>query len=268
MTVASRAVIELDALGGQAGADVIRALTDDTAAAVRVENLVSSAACDHLARQLVDSTQVIEHADVEGLRVIGPSHFQAVRNPALRGRYVGDAAANASRLRAMASPYASPFDVALAFLTQLWPAGCHIARLPSEGGLTPFTIRIYGSGVGIEPHQDVLAAESPGDPVARGLSSQFGANVYLSTSDSGGELELFETRYSDDDLADLSGGPRSYSRDDLGPAVTIQPRPGELIFFPSRRVHSVAATVGSTPRVTVSFFIGLSEPSAPLMVWA
>jgi len=172
-------------------------------------------------------------------------------------------------LRHLASPYASPFDSALAFLTQWWPAGCQLMTLPTEGRLSPFTVRMYREGVGIEPHQDILSVESPNDPSAKALINQFGANIYLSMgAGGGGVLELFATDYSETTYKDLAEGPRVVSRDSLpGPVVTIAPAVGELIIFPSHRIHAVAASKGNGSRITISFFLGVQSNSSALAVW-
>jgi len=142
-------------------------------------------------------------------------------------------------------------------------------ELPTEGKLAPLTVRIYHEGVEIEPHQDILAVESPDDPEAQSLVAQFGANVYLTTSDYGGDLQLYDEQYTIENYNDLSLGPRVVSRDKIpAPSVTITPHAGDLILFPSRRLHAVSKVSGESPRVTVSFFVGASDSQAPLRIWA
>lgn len=269
MKIRSDGVAEIDAFGEYLNTNLLSSLWNGEIAALRVQNLVSIAACQHLTKRLLASQAIVDHSDVEGLRVIGLSHFQAVRNTELAQRYLDDAGTNAGTLRALASPYASPFDSAIAFLTQSWPSGCQFMVLPTEGQLAPFTVRIYGAGVGIEPHQDILSAESPNDPAARSLTKQFGVNIYLSMGTAGGDLELFDTDYSATNYKDLSEGPRVISRDSLpDPSVTVAPMVGNLVIFSSHRIHAVTASKGNYARITISFFIGLQNEQLQLKIWA
>jgi hypothetical protein len=244
-------------------------LRDGEAVALRIRNLVSRELCDHLTARLADSTSIVDHRDVEGLRVIGFSHFQVARDPGLRNQYTEEARSTAATLRRLSSPFASPFDSAIGFLLQAWPAGCRVPILPTEGPLSPFTVRVYGEGVGIEAHQDILSAESPADPDAASLTDQFGANIYLSTSTVGGALEIFSATESATGYKDLSGGPQVVPRDRLSrPDARIQPDVGDLVIFSTRRVHSVEPSGGTVPRITISFFIGVQDERSPLWIWA
>jgi hypothetical protein len=252
--VESNRVAEIDAFAEPPVENFLSSIWNGELAAVRVNNLASSTACHHLTQRLLASEAAVDHLDVAGLRVIGLSHFQVARDTTLIRRYQEEARTTAGMLRHLASPYASPFDSALAFITQWWPPGCQLMTLDTEGRLSPFTVRIYREGVGIEPHQDILSAESPNDPSAKSLIHQFGANIYLSMG-----VNTYK---------DLAEGPRVVSRDSLpAPVVTIAPVVGELIIFPSHSIHAVKASEGSGSRITISFFIGVQSNSSALKVW-
>ena len=269
MNIRADGVAEIDAFGPRPSIDIISALQTGKLTAVRVYNLVSVAVCQALTERLLASDTIIDHADVEGLRVIGLSHFQAVRTPDLAEHYFNESQTSAGALRALAWPYSSPFDSAVALLAQWWPAGCQIMSLPTEGILSPFTVRIYYQGVGIDPHQDILSAESPDDPAARSLIEQFGANLYFSMPTSGGNLEIFGADVSTTSYVNLENGPQIIPRDSLpNPSVTIKPSTGDLIIFPSRHVHAVTASEGEGLRITVSFFVGVQDSQSQLKIWA
>jgi len=268
MKIRSRGIAELDAFGERPDARSLSALWDGEIAAVRVRNLVSVEVCQQLTSRLLASQMIEDHADVKGLRVLGLSHFQAARDAELAHRYHDEARTSSGFLRALASPQASPFDSAMAFLAQMWPFGCQLMELPTEGLSTPFTIRIYGEGVDIEPHQDILSAESPKDPFAKQLTRQFGANIYISMGQRGGTLDLFDTDYAETTYTDLAYGPRVVSRDSLGEPVRITPMVGELILLSSHRIHAVAAPEDNVARITISFFVGLRDDQSPCLVWA
>ncbi len=269
MRIRPDGVAEIDASGERPNCNVLSGLRSGEFLALRVHNLVSTMVCRQLTERLMASSEIVDHSDVEGLRVIGLSHFQMARDPELAGQYFDQSKAIPGFLRALASPYASPFDSAVALLAQWWEAGCQFMNLPTEGPLSPFTVRVYHHGVGIEPHQDILSAESPNDPYARLLADQFGANIYLSMGSVGGALELFGADVSMADYKDLSEGPRVVPRESLpDPLVTLTPLEGDLIIFRSRYIHAVTESMGGSPRITVSFFIGLHDDHAPLKIWA
>jgi len=261
-------IAEIAAFGPSREPPPLLELANGTVAALRVRKLISQQACRHLTNQLRTSGKMVPHADVRGLRVIGLSHFQAARDRKVAKQYFEKAGEVAGTVRKLAEPFASPFDVALAFLAAAWPAGCQLMKLPTEAPLSPFTVRIYHRGVEIEPHQDILSAESPTDSVAASLTSQFAANVYLSMPPSGGILELFDT---DDGAANYTNplyGSGTISRGHLAMPVRIEPEIGELIIFPCRRIHAVTPSEGSKPRITISFFIGVWDVRSPLAIWA
>jgi hypothetical protein len=268
MNNTSKQVVVIDARNARPAANLLPRLWRGEIAALRIQNLVSSEACIHLSQRLSESTNVVDHADVQGLRVVGFSHFQAVRKPELMPQYLEDGQRSPGALRELASPYGSPFDSALGFLNTCWQAGCQLMALPSEGALAPFTVRIYNTGVGIDPHQDILSAESPQDPTSHALTMQFGANLYIAMPHNGGDLELFDTDYSLTNYKDLSEGPRTFSREKLGAPVLVRPAMSEMILFPSHRVHAVSPSQGKGLRVTISFFIGVVADDLPLRVWA
>jgi hypothetical protein len=265
---AQEGVSDVDAFVPPTKGGLFRIFENSEIAALRIRNLISASACEDIAARLLASEEIVRHADVEGLRVLGLSHFQVARNVALRSKYAEEARTSAGTLRFLSAPHASPFDSALAFLAQSWSGGCQIMTLPTEGNLSPFTIRIYGNGVGIDPHQDILSAESPNDAKARVFTTQLAANIYLSMGE-GGALEIFDEAHSATGYTDLSEGPKVVERDRLPPPeVTLEPEVGDLVVFPSRRVHAVAPNRGEIPRITVSFFIGVMSEQEPLQLWA
>jgi hypothetical protein len=259
---------ELDA-SDNTSMDFFNHLNEKQFNALQVHNLISEDACEHISERLLLSAGIISHSDVRGLQVIGPSHFQAARDERLAEAYTGEARLRTSWLRSLAAPYGSPFDTALAVLAEAWSPGCKIAHLPTEGRLSPYTIRRYDTGAEISPHQDILAIESPNDPVANQMIYQFGANLYISIPAEGGCLEIFDVYDQLGQQHDLRRGPRVINRNGLvGSSRVIQPRAGDLILFPSHLVHAVTASGGEIPRITISFFAGVIDMDSPLMIWA
>ncbi len=268
MTSATQRIRDLDFFGGGFDHTILEGLASGEFDVIRVRKLVSEESCRHLARAVLNDPAVVQHDDVEGLRVVGTSHYQAARDERIALSYRDSPDRRLGWLRRLSMPYGSSFDAAFSLLGTVWPGGCRVLSLSSEGRLAPLTVRIYSSGVGIEPHLDVLAMESPSDEGTAGMLTQFGANVYVSVPEAGGELELFSTEVAEVPR-DLSGGPFSVAREDLSdPAVVLRPEVGDLVIFLSHRLHAVTPAVGETQRITVSFFVGVESLTRPLSIWA
>src|SRR5688500_1523403 len=91
-------VAEIDAFGERPDSHVFTAVWQGEIAALRIYNLVSPAACQQLTEKLLLSKKVVNHADVDGMRVIGLSHFQAVRNPSSAQHYHNEGRTTAGAL--------------------------------------------------------------------------------------------------------------------------------------------------------------------------
>jgi hypothetical protein len=262
-------VLEIDGRAGVTQRELLRLVSGEVVAA-QVHDFLSREECAHLRSRLEHAAEVTPHDDVPGMRVVGTSHYQAARDRRIAREYFRGGDTRRDWLRGVAAPFASPFDTATDILSKAWRGGVTQAHLPSEGSLAPFAVRIYDEGTGIAPHVDVLATESPSDPVAQSLACQLAANIFLATSLQGGELQLFDFPSGFEPPKDLSDGPHEYDPDELDLRTTIVPQPGDWIMFSSRRIHAVSPAQGDYGRITISFFVGLDELSeeTPLQLWA
>jgi hypothetical protein len=251
-----------------AGQDLLMKVADGQLLALVIRGVLSSQYCEGVIRSLLAGTVLEPHEDVPGLEVFGLSHFQAARDQTASLRYSSEAASRHDRLRDLCAPLDSPFDRALSILGAIHAGGVEQMCLPTEGLLAPFTIRIYRPGVGIEPHQDLLEAESPLDLVACSLQYQVAVNLYLSIGDEGGALTLFDTSVPRRTYLNLDEGPRTVPETELATVADLQPRPGDMVMFSSRRVHAVRAPAPGELRATLSFFVGLVANDSPAMYWA
>jgi hypothetical protein len=216
------------------------------------------------------SSARVNHAQVPGLEVLGLSHFQAAMSVRDSLAYFSSADERMTWLTEVEAKMDGQrtSEVLCNYLQRLWPSGIERMRLPSKGLLAPFTIRIFGGGVGIEPHQDVLSAEASEDPLAASLVHQFSVNLYLETSSSGGELVLDRHIGLREEYRDLVRGPVEVPQYLLHEFGRIQPEAGDLIITSSYRVHSVTAVAPHERRITLSFFLGELSTTEPLRYWA
>jgi hypothetical protein len=268
LSINSDNILLIDARAEHPGAVPLLRLWSGEFAAIRLTGLVSQEACRSFTNKLLDGEQTSQHLDIPGLNVLGFSHFQVARDHQLAEEYASQFRRLPSVLRRLSFPYSSPFDVIFGWLSIAWPSGCRVLQTLTGSHLSPFTIRIYGDGIGIEPHLDVVATELQSEPVADDIRFQFGVNLYLDLPNAGGELELFHAAFPDLSYTEIASGPKTWSTQDLPSPVRIRPNVAEVIIFPSHRLHAVSPSIGPGNRVTLSFFIGLSSWDDPVWIWA
>lgn len=248
----------------------LRALARDEIAAIRIKGFLSRRECDHLAWRIVERDDRTDHTTVPGLQLVGAPFYLAARDPAAMTKYYHDAESIAPLLREISAPFNSPLDRIHDTLAGAWPAGMVREELVPGRSMSPAIVRLYPEGVGIAPHHDVLAEETPGNPRAHSLVAQFGLNLFLAVSDEGGTLELYRHQYSTAAYSTLTiPGTEDLDRALLGPPeYCIQPEAGDLILNLSRNVHAVTAVTGRRPRLTLSAFVGMRTLREPLTLWA
>jgi hypothetical protein len=210
----------------------------------------------------------VRHDDVPGLEVLGLSHFQAARAETAARRYRDTAAERIGWLDVSPAGTSHLLDRVTAYLSSAADRPISRLRLPTEGLLAPFTVRIFSAGVGIEAHQDVLAAESPGDPAAAAITHQFSVNVYLECPADGGELILDRFIGRRPQYSSLADGPVGIPDSELETELRLQPRSGSLVLTSSYRVHSVAPVGHGGRRITFSLFLAELPNDGTMYYWA
>lgn len=136
--------------------------------------------------------------------------------------------------------------------------------------MSPAIIRIYSEGIGIPPHNDILADEAPNERRAHSLVAQFGLNLFLAAPEEGGVLELYRRQYPPEVYETLTiPGTQDLDRVLIGPPDSqIQPETGDLIFNLSLNIHAVTPVKGTKARLTLSSFVGMRTSEEPLTLWA
>jgi len=238
--------------------------------AVRVPGFCTERRCQILAERLYErlSTQRAQGGGIYDSDI--DSFWSAYGDETRRNRYFDSALPLQRRLRDLSSPYSSPIDVLRLALDEAWPAGACL--LSMSGRKLPFGItRLWETGSTALPHQDVLWREIGRDGEAASQVGQLGVNVYLETSGSGGELELWNFKVSDieyerssNDYRGSYGYPRSMLPEE---SVVVTPEVGDLILLDTTRVHAVRG-VTEGRRITLSGFIGSWGEEQPLRCWS
>jgi hypothetical protein len=244
-------------------------LTEGRTLAIHVPGYYPPDYAQMLSHRLQSHELFGRYANAPDIGRVGMAYFETVNDPERRRRYYELAPGWIQALRDAYAPFQSPMDKLRLQLQEHWPCGANLENIegrPMFVGLA----RVFGSGAGAHPHQDVLRRDAArGCARAGSLITQLAANIYLCPSAEGGELELWSWRLSDAEYEALQM-PGSYGLDRARlpePEAVLRPGAGDAILFDATRLHAVRPARGG-PRVTVSCFIGYRGRDQPLTYWS
>ncbi|HYO57675.1 2OG-Fe(II) oxygenase [Archangium sp.] len=148
-----------------------------------------------------------------------------------------------------------------------------LPRNPDGQGYMPATIRILPAGTTIDLHCDNNLSHHPTYAHLKtvcDVSNQLSFFLTINTPGAGGELVVYERRWSHNDDA-----PSEYvvSKDSSMVEdcewISIKPQPGDMILFAGGRIyHRVAAAQGSRPRYTIGGFLANGLDGKALYYWS
>jgi hypothetical protein len=221
-----------------------------------------------MAQRLINHPLFGHYVNAPDIGRIGMAYFETTASEHLHQKYYEQANEAIQLVRDIFHPYVSPLDLLRLQLQELWAQGANIENIEGQHMFVGLT-RVFQDGAGALPHQDCLAWDAPGNERATELLSQLTANIYLSTSEIGGEVELWKQRLSLEEYDSLRFE-NQYGLDRAKlplPDVTIKPQVGDLILFNASNLHAVSAARGGQ-RVTLSMFIGYRGEDRPLSYYS
>jgi 2OG-Fe(II) oxygenase superfamily len=254
---------------GELNARRIRELAMGRIAAVQVAKYYPEDFSHLLAQRLLGSPLFGHYANAPDIGRVGQAYFETVDDSKKREVYYANATAWIHAMRDLCAPFACPMDTLRLQLQETWAPGATLETIDNQPMFVGLA-RVFESGAGAYPHQDVLARDAPKGCVrARTLKAQLAANVYLKPASSGGELEIWLRKPTEWEYETLRM-PGSYgvNRTLIGePDLVLVPRTGDLILFNAHNLHAVRASAGG-PRITMSTFIGYRGQDQPLTYWS
>jgi len=249
-------------------ADLLRLLQKEILCLMVCE-AVDAEAARHIVGQITGSEHLVGYEVEPRFLKIGHAWFDHSTDQD-RANHVARTVQYTDETRALCAPFPVPTETFKLDLDLLWQPGANNLRIngdPIYFGMP----RALPPGGAVDAHFDWIGADSPGANGIEQVQRQYAVNVYLQTAESGGELALWDTQLSPDDLKVLRIPGHAYALDEakLGkPDLVVKPEAGSLVFFDATQPHAVRRAEGSRPRVTFSAFMGFSGPERPLSLWS
>ena len=239
--------------------------------ALRVSGFIPASSAVEIADRLVGHWSLSRYRNTPELVRVGESHYETHDddgsvNPAALDAYLARADTLMDGIREACAPHQSPMDI----LWQQLDEEFGIERARIEGReMFAGICRVFPEGTELLPHNDRLSRDAPGLRLGAELVGQLAANIYLRVPRQGGELELWDLRPSEDQLAAWHAQGSEYGVDRAlirTSDLALRPAPGDLLIIDATRLHAVARQVHGS-RVNLSCFFGI-RPGHPLVCWS
>jgi hypothetical protein len=245
--------------------DVVR-LRDGAAAAVVIDHFYDEPACraisDNVARLGLSRTYTGDNLEASFSGLVATeflgrkdAYFAAVPQ------------ANADRRRLLGDG-SDPIEAVIRLLCQAWPPGAGVATESDR----PYFAGVIRNLRTVPHHTDFGHRDLEGWAVAR-TKWQLSWNLYLTLPESGGELEIWQRQWCEEDEREYR-----YDRETKKgwhpnvvagqPSVLVTPRVGRLVVLNPLYYHKVVDVTGANPRLAMSSFVGVVDHGSPLLLWS
>ena len=241
------------------------ALIDGEHLALRVRNFYEPELCTRLTAKIMAFEGLRSFKYATHMERFGLSLGEIVGSEEQINAYLDAAGDEVTGFRQLCAPFLSPIDLLRVSLDEAWTAGANIGTIRGRKAFTGVA-RIVHEGGSTPPHQDRLIA--PHVDLSAFVVEQLAVNVYLQTSTTGGQLELWDLCLNPAEYQAIrEPGKAGVTAQSLKPCdLSIAPNAGDLIVFRSTRLHAIQRASGR-PRVTCSSFIGYNNVDKPLVFY-
>ncbi|MGW5237011.1 2OG-Fe(II)-dependent halogenase WelO5 family protein [Streptomyces nodosus] len=246
-------------------------LLDGNVLAIRIPGFTDPAQALDIARRLAAHPSLSAYRNTPELVRVGESHYEthdvdgSTDRRAL-AKYLRNADPLMAQIRACCAPSPSPLDVLWRDLDASY--GLERARIdgrPMFAGIC----RVFPEGTELLPHNDRLSRDAPGLPLGLELDAQLAANIYLQVPEQGGELQLWDLRPDEEQLAAWSAPGSEYGADRAlapQPSCVLSVTAGDLMLIDSTKLHAVSRQKRGA-RIGLSCFLGVRH-GHPLVCWS
>ncbi|GAA2661336.1 hypothetical protein [Streptomyces vastus] len=239
--------------------------------AIRVSGFTDPAEAHGMAHRLAAHPSLSAYRNTPELVRVGESHYETHDvDGSTNGRALAEYLRNADPLmeeiRACCAPSPSPLDVLWRDLDAFY--GLERARI-DDRPMFAGVCRVFPEGSELLPHNDRLSRDAPGLPLGRELDAQLAANIYLQVPERGGELQLWDLRPDEAQLAAWSASDSEYGTDRAlvpPPSCVLPVTAGDLVLIDATKLHAVSRQEQGA-RIGLSCFLGVRH-GRPLVCWS
>ncbi|MGB3204477.1 MAG: hypothetical protein WBB28_05770 [Crinalium sp.] len=245
-------------------------LLDHSIDAVRVPNYFIEQECITISERIKKSKYFRAYPGHPSVSRLGLELFECGESEIELAKHQAEAPTLIKEMRRLVHPYISPIDRLRVELDDIWSYGCNLAKLGDQKVFAGI-VREHKKDSPGEPHCDVMGWGFLGSYKDKpNLINNIAANVYLRTSESGGEIMLWDewptqSEYNIERKIDepvIVGDHKKITQ----PKLEIRPNLGDLILFNSMRIHAVKK-IETGVRMTWGCLIGYSGADDPLVIW-
>lgn len=250
----------------------IQKLMNDECAIIWCRGFVPSSEAKIISNQILDRCEVTPYRNIDKeVGRIGQSFFETLNDDGTTNQkalniYMDNVLNKKEEIEKACSPYQVPLNRIYSIMNDLF--GATLASIDKKEMFTG-AVRIIPTGKDVVPHNDSFSRDAPDLPLAAEIDAQFSANIYLSLPDTGGELEIWDTRPSDEELAAIPASGSGYGHHRKyfpEPDLVLRPGAGDLLFFRTDVIHAVKR-VGEGTRMNMNCFFAKKKDNS-LIYWS
>ena len=184
-------------------------------------------------------------------------------------RYFEDAAKARTALEAVFDGISNPVQLIYETAASMFPGHSVSLARELQNDYSQAVIRIHEKGRSVPVHKDNVGYEGTEYAVSD-IDHQLSCVLHLQESESGGELVMYDRRWTktDERFRNIDFGYSSdlveYSRFCRAPGLEA----GDLVIINPIYYHRVTEITGDTPRITLGMFLGFYGQDRKIVAWA
>jgi hypothetical protein len=242
--------------------DALSTIVNGEKLAVMVPGWYPCSVCDEISTKLgQEPWTAYTDPSAQGINTLGGALFNCVGGSIEDGcEYWDKADAFQTRLERIFFPYQHPMSRLKDLLDRIAPDGCSTLKVDGKTAFFGLLRRFHQGGEAL-PHTDNSGWDWP-RPETTSLKSQLFANVYLSRTEHGGDLQIWGRQIATTAEYNAIRDGKTYGlrRDVIGaPKLILTPPVGALVIGNARCIHAVTPATGAGMRLSSSAFIGVGR---------
>ena len=200
------------------------------------------------------------------LRHIGPFLMAHVTD---KKKYFQDAIEAQTALEEIFYGICDPIQLIYETVASIFPGHSVSLARELQNYYSQAVIRIHEKGKSVPVHKDSVGYEGKEYAVSE-IDHQLSCVLHLQESESGGELVMYNKRWTktDERFRNTDFGYSSNLIESSQPYRAPDLETGDLVIINPRYYHKVTKITGDTPRITLGMFLGFYSQGRRIVAWA